>query len=656
MAALCIGQTGQRMRLLCPDGSELELSVARLVHASADAVDIAAQRESLVALLQKNISRQAELVREIDPAALWTAVQPSGGSCEIEALARAVFGEDATPLHEAAVLAALVADHVYFKLHGRVFLAHTAGQVEEQKQKKLQKLERQRFITRSIAWLQSALAGREVALDEATACIELLKDFAALGRESPAWGESREIFHGAGISDQRQCFDLLVRLGIFDPDENLLLRRHGISHTWPPEVMEQVEGIGAGAICAAVNDPGRRDLTQQYACAIDESFTRDVDDAISFRFDGSILELGIHITDVAAFVPAATPIDAQAARRGASLYLPEAKIPMLPPALSENIASFRVGERSPALSFIARINADGEILDYCIARSVIRIAERLSYGDADAAIAGGGDMARLHRFAQALRERRLRGGAISFVMPELQVRVDRSHEITLKLRDRETPGQALVAECMILANHCAARYFEENRQPGLFRRQSEPVERLLGSEAPSLFTMFLQRRMLRRVEVSTAPGPHCSLGLRGYTSITSPLRKYLDLVMQRQLVSLLQGDTAAYTRRELNDISCALQPVLTRTALVENERWRYWILKAMKNQAVSRLEALVLDRNHGYYELLLTRFMLNAPIKEQDAGELSPGSTAMVEVVHIDPFTGSIQLKVAQQEQPGKED
>lgn len=256
MAAICIGQTGQRMRLLCPDGSELELSEARLVHAKGDAVDIAAPRESLVALLQENMARQAELAREIDPAGLWTAVNSPGDYCEIPALARAAFGETAAALHETAILSALVADHVYFKLRGRVFLAHTAGQVEAQKQKKLHKLERERFISHSTAWLQAALAGRSVDFEDGAACIALLKDYAALGKESPTWSETREIFHTAGINDQRQCFDLLVRLGIFDPDENLLLRRHGISHEWPPEVMEQVEGIGAGAICAAVNDPG----------------------------------------------------------------------------------------------------------------------------------------------------------------------------------------------------------------------------------------------------------------------------------------------------------------------------------------------------------------------------------------------------------------
>jgi len=647
MAAICIGQTGQRMRLLCPDGSELELSEARLVHATGDAVDISASRESLVALLQDTMARQEELAREIDPAKLWTAINSPGASCEVPALARAAFGETATALHEAALISTLVADHVYFKLHGRVFMAHTAGQVEAQKQKKLQKLERERFISHSTAWLQTALTGHEVNIEDGAACIALLKNYTALGRESPIWSESREIFHIVGINDQRQCFDLLVRLGIFDPDENLLLRRHGISHEWPPAVMDQIEGIGAGAICAAVNDPGRRDLTQQYACAIDESFTRDVDDAISFRFDDTVLELGIHITDVSAFVPAATPIDAEAARRGTSLYLPETKIPMLPPALSENIASFRVGERSPALSFIARITADGEILDYCIVRSVIRIAERLTYTDADEAIAAGSDMARLHRFAQALRERRLRAGGICFLMPELQVRVDRSHDITLKLRDRETPGQVLVSECMILANYCAARYFEENRQPGLFRRQAEPVERVLGAEAPSLFDLFLQRRLLRRVEVTTAPGPHSTLGLRSYTSITSPLRKYLDLVMQRQLVSLLLGGPAAYTRHELYDITSALQPILTRTALVENGRWRYWILKAMKGRTGSSLDALVLEKNHGYYELLIIEFMLNVHIKETAAGVLAPGSTVAVVLENTDPFTGNIQLRVA---------
>ena len=82
---------------------------------------------------------------------------------------------------------------------------------------------------------------------------------------------------------------------------------------------------------------------------------------------------------------------------------------------------------------------------------VVRIAERLTYGEVDADIKCDSDMARLYRFAAALRVRRINAGAISFQLPELQLHVGRSHDISLKLRDRETPGQVLVSEFMILA-------------------------------------------------------------------------------------------------------------------------------------------------------------------------------------------------------------
>ena len=80
------------------------------------------------------------------------------------------------------------------------------------------------------------LRAGNVAFEDGAACIELLKDYAALGRQSPTWSRSREILQAAGITDQRRCFDVLVRLGVFDPDENMLLRRHGIPQQWPAEV------------------------------------------------------------------------------------------------------------------------------------------------------------------------------------------------------------------------------------------------------------------------------------------------------------------------------------------------------------------------------------------------------------------------------------
>jgi exoribonuclease-2 len=279
-------------------------------------------------------------------------------------------------------------------------------------------------------------------------------------------------------------------------------------------------------------------------------------------------------------------------------------------------------------------------------RSVVRIAERLTYGDVDSAIENGLDMARLHRFAAALRDRRCAAGAVQFLMPEMQVRVDRSHDISLKLRDRETPSQMLVSEFMILANYCAALFFSEQQQPGLFRRQAEPSHRFIGTDTPTFFDMFLQRRAMTRVEIKTSPGPHSSLGLGCYTSITSPLRKYLDLVMQRQLVSLLRGGPAAYTRRELLDIAFGVQPVLTRLGLVEYERRRYWVLKAMKSREGDILDALVLERSKGHYELLLPDFMLDVRLKEKDTGLLVPGTTVSARLTSVDPFERSLELEI----------
>ena len=646
VAAVCLGQDGERLRLLCTDGSHLVLSTARIVHASHEPVDVAAPQEFLLKQLRTSMAEQEALAVQIDPCRLWQAVAAPGVFFEVAALSCAAFGDGATSAHEAAVLAALVHDHVFFKLHGHLFLAHTAQQVQAQQTKKACELERQRFTRQAVGWIQSVLACREAAIEDGSGCIELLKDYAAHGRLSHAWSMNREIFQAAGIRDERGCFDILVRLGVFDPDENILLRRYSIPQHWPAEVSSQIEAMGAGAICSAVNDPGRQDLTHLYVCSIDDAFTRDVDDAISFRFDEASLELGIHITDVSAFVEPATAVDAEAATRGASLYLPEAKIPMLPPALSENLSSFRVGERNPAVSFMVRLSPGGEIVEYRIVRSVVRIAERLTYAEVDADISCDSDMARLYRFATALRARRNAAGGVSFQLPEMQLHVARSHDISVKLRDRETSSQVLVSEFMILANYCAALFFSEQRQPGLFRRQAEPRRRLIGKDAPALFEMVLQRRAMSRVEISTAPGHHASLGLGCYMSITSPLRKYLDLVMQRQLVSLLRGGPAAYTRRELREIALAVQPVLTRLSLVEFERRRYWMLKAMNSRAGSILDALVLDRSHGFYDLLLPDFMLEAHVKVKDTCLLVPGSTIPVLLESVDPFGGSLVVKI----------
>ena len=207
----------------------------------------------------------------------------------------------------------------------------------------------------------------------------------------------------------------------------------------------------------------RCDLRSLETWSIDDPGTRDIDDAISFEQVDGDLRVGIHITDVASLLPPGCALDHEASRRGTSLYLPEGTTPMLPPVLSEKRLSLIAGEERPVVSVFITLDAGGSERERTLQLSTIRVTRRLSYQDVDEDIRSGGVFQQLYEHVMRARDRRLSAGASGMVIPELQIRLENSREVVLSVRERETPAQALVAECMILANHSAALYLKQQQ-------------------------------------------------------------------------------------------------------------------------------------------------------------------------------------------------
>jgi exoribonuclease-2 len=197
---------------------------------------------------------------------------------------------------------------------------------------------------------------------------------------------------------------------------------------------------------------------------------------------------------------------------------------------------------------------------------------------------------------------------------------------------------------MILANHLAARLFRERGVPALYRKQARPRGRVDMPDRPALYHLYRQRRLLSRVDLSTEPGPHCMLGLDLYTTITSPMRKYYDLVMQRQMRCLLQGTPALYGKNDLKNLVAEVEPCLTRANLVSQERERYWVLKYFQERIGQTCSALVLEKRMRTYSIVLTDYQFEANLSAPDGTELIPGTTVTVVIEKVDPFNGSLRV------------
>ncbi|THH32915.1 hypothetical protein EUX98_g1301 [Antrodiella citrinella] len=339
----------------------------------------------------------------------------------------------------------------------------------------------------------------------------------------------------------------------------------------------------------------RKDLRAERIFSIDPETAKDLDDALSVKVneDGTY-DVGVHIADVSFFVKPNTALDRDARKRATSVYLVQRAVPMLPPALSEQLCSLVPGEERLAFSVIFTITKEAKVLKKWFGRTIIKSAAKLAHSDAQAVIEGialgdvavapehsasdiAHDIKVLDGLARQLRARRFETGALASDFPRIIFKLDsKGYPIDCGTFERVEANE-LVEEFMLLTNIAVAQqvavHFPEQ---ALLRRHDYPVERRMnafveraerfgykmdissaGALMQSLKTVEdpLTRRILeillfkatQRAKyfctgmLDIAKYGHYALNVPVYTHFTSPLRRYADVLVHRQLDSILQA-------------------------------------------------------------------------------------------------------------------
>jgi exoribonuclease-2 len=181
----------------------------------------------------------------------------------------------------------------------------------------------------------------------------------------------------------------------------------------------------------------------------------------------------------------------------------------------------------------------------------------------------------------------------------------------------------LVAELMILANWLIGRFLKEHGLPAVFRSQPEAKERLYRGDSDSLFQNIMQRRLLNRFVLSRKPEAHSGLGLDTYVTATSPIRKYCDLITQRQIRSAFELE-APYTDDEIEAIIRQLELPMSQVSRIQHRRVRYWILKYLEKRVGQKEEAIVLSKRRRSYQILIPDYMIECDIPFTSGLDLKP--------------------------------
>lgn len=272
------------------------------------------------------------------------------------------------------------------------------------------------------------------------------------------------------------------------------------------------------------------------AYAIDNSWSADPDDAVCF--DGQYL--WVHIADPASTVLPDSAIDISARNRGATLYIPEGAARML---AEESLEDYALGltEWSNALSFRLLLDENGAVKETAVLKTSIKV-KRLTYTEADS-LCDSPELAPLFAIAGRNVERRKAASAVFIELPEVHLSVKQSpgqNEPEIAVNPVvPTKSSAMIREMMLLAGEGAARFAFKNGIPFPFVSQDEPS---IPKDLPEgLAGQYRLRRSMRSRSVGITPANHAGLGLGMYSQVTSPLRRYSDLVAHQQLRAFIDG-------------------------------------------------------------------------------------------------------------------
>ncbi len=357
-------------------------------------------------------------------------------------------------------------------------------------------------------------------------------------------------------------------------DTAVVMRAYELPESFPKGVR-----VEAKRVAQLLEEPGKRlDLRDKFIFTCDPETARDYDDALSLETDAKGRRvLGVHIADVSHFVRPSTELDREAYRRSTSVYLVDRVVPMLPEELSNGVCSLVPGEDRLTFSAFLTFDREGRCIGRRFAKSVIRSRRRFTYGQVMGIIVGktigsaqeSRTVREISALAQQLRRRRFAEGALDLEVPETEILLDDDGYMTGLAERSYDESHQMGEECMVAANEAVAKELWSRGIHILARLHERPDPERLEQLRADLATIgvrcgdlshgknvaeFLRRikeeplyktisvmvlRSLKRACYDARKMGHFGLAKDFYAHFTSPIRRYPDLVLHRQLADFI---------------------------------------------------------------------------------------------------------------------
>ena len=363
-----------------------------------------------------------------------------------------------------------------------------------------------------------------------------------------------------------------------------IIKQYNLLNEFPKNVLEEAKEVSK----TEIKPEGRVDFRDKEIFTIDGEDAKDLDDAVCVDDNGDgTYTLGVHIADVSNYVKEGSSLNAEAIKRGTSVYMLDRVIPMLPKELSNGICSLNQGQDRYALSVIMKIDEHGKVIDSDICKSIINVTKRMTYTDVADIINKTNPKTiekynkyiehfeRMQKLALILKERRLKEGYLSLEIPESKITLDKNG-IAIDVKPYETNfANEIIEQFMLTANETVAERFYWLNAPFIYRVHEKPDEEKikelnkylfnfgyrikgkLDDIKPKAFSQILEdvkgkeeervvsNLLLRTLKVARYEAEnkgHFGISSKYYCHFTSPIRRYPDLFIHRVISKYLAGE------------------------------------------------------------------------------------------------------------------
>ncbi|MBQ7608023.1 MAG: RNB domain-containing ribonuclease [Desulfovibrionaceae bacterium] len=665
--ALVLEENEKRVRLLLPNRREMTLSRNRILPWIGPRLS-GEGRDQMIRLLEEHHARRIEREASVSVLDLWEMA--SGEVPEAQANWFAEL-EEADPDCDtiAAYAHALLACKTHFRFQPPYFKILLATEAEKRVQEQKARSEREAIILHGRAFVQGLwdtwigkrplprIPSQDVA--DVEGFESRLESLLQKRMRSPNGDpDTDELWAklSRGLPDVPQLpLQLLLAWEKLPPHYNVWLETSGYASgdDWWKICADEVTNLAHTSFSDLP-------LCESELISIDSATTKDIDDAFALKEteDGWIVTVAL--AGPSLFWPFGSGLDNLVFDRGSSLYLPEMTCHMLPECLGADAFSLHAGSIRPACLFDVAIAKDGTITDVRPYIGSVRLAANLTYEDCDAVLLGQAEsdnpalkfretLTLAYKIAELRKEARIRDGAVVMERPEPHIELQgtgRETLVQLTCTNSPSKAQLIVSEAMIAACAGGASWAKDKGLPLLFRTQNVALPREFAGtwSAPERLAEIMHALLPSILEIE--PKTHAALGVSAYAPLTSPLRRYADLVNLAQVSHCVREGSPLFSAEDLRAMVTRLGPALEQVGLVQRMRPRYWKLLYFQQKGESVWwPGVVTEENDAFVVVALPNEAISIRARRQLFDErVRPGTSVRVRIGRVEPYWNEIQI------------